>query len=76
MRAYARIQKICFYGGLVGLAVMLVVLLFSSNADFVSAYNQGPRTSSALGATPTSRPSRPVASSAGPVKAASVRRCS
>src|SRR5918911_795044 len=41
MRAYARIQKICFYGGLVGLAIMLVVLLVSSRSDFVSAYNQG-----------------------------------
>jgi basic amino acid/polyamine antiporter, APA family len=41
MRAYARIQKFCFYGGLVGLAVMIVILLFSSKSDFVSAYNQG-----------------------------------
>jgi APA family basic amino acid/polyamine antiporter len=41
MRAYARIQKFCFYGGLVGLAVMIVILLFSSKADFVSAYNSG-----------------------------------
>jgi hypothetical protein len=41
MRTYARIQKICFYGGLVGLAIMLVVLLVSSHSDFVSAYNQG-----------------------------------
>src|ERR671938_551370 len=41
MRTYARIQKICFYGGLVGLAIMLVVLLVSSRSDFVSAYNQG-----------------------------------
>ena len=41
MRAYARIQKFCFYGGLVGLAVMIVILLFSSKSDFVSAYNSG-----------------------------------
>jgi basic amino acid/polyamine antiporter, APA family len=39
MRAYARIQKFCFYGGLVGLAVMLVLLLVNSNSDFVSAFN-------------------------------------
>jgi amino acid transporter len=39
MRAYARIQKFCFYGGLVGLAIMLVLLLLNSNADFVSAFN-------------------------------------
>src|ERR687890_2064060 len=41
MRAYARIQKFCFYGALVGLAVMIVVLLVSSRSDFVSAYNTG-----------------------------------
>ncbi|HZY56530.1 MAG TPA: amino acid permease, partial [Rubrobacteraceae bacterium] len=40
-RAYARIQKFCFYGALVGLAVMIVVLLVSSRSDFVSAYNAG-----------------------------------
>jgi basic amino acid/polyamine antiporter, APA family len=39
MRAYARIQKFCFYGGLVGLAIMLVILLVNSNASFVSAFN-------------------------------------
>lgn len=39
MKTYARIQKICFYGGLVGLAIMIVVLLVNSNADFVSAFN-------------------------------------
>jgi basic amino acid/polyamine antiporter, APA family len=39
MRTYARVQKICFYGGLVGLAVMIVILLVSSRSGFVSAYN-------------------------------------
>ena len=39
MRAYARIQKVCFYGGLVGVAIMLVLLLVNSNASFVSAFN-------------------------------------
>jgi basic amino acid/polyamine antiporter, APA family len=39
MRAYARIQKFCFYGGLVGLATMLVLLLINSNASFISAFN-------------------------------------
>src|SRR5215213_7065560 len=39
MRAYARIQKVCFYGGLVGLATMLILLLVNSNADFVGAFN-------------------------------------
>ena len=41
MRTYARIQKICFYGGLVGLAIMLIILLVSSRSDFMAAYNQG-----------------------------------
>jgi basic amino acid/polyamine antiporter, APA family len=39
MRTYAKIQKFCFYGGLVGLAFMLVLLLVNSNSDFVSAFN-------------------------------------
>src|ERR687883_567419 len=33
MRAYARIQKICFYGGLVGLAIVFILLLVYSHAD-------------------------------------------
>ncbi|MCA3748755.1 MAG: APC family permease, partial [Rubrobacter sp.] len=39
MRAYARIQKFCFYVGVVGLAVMLLLLLIHSRSDFVSAFN-------------------------------------
>ena len=39
MRAYARIQKVCFYGGLVGLALMLILLIVYSNADFIAAFN-------------------------------------
>jgi len=39
MRTYARIQKFCFYGGVVGLAIMLILLLVNSNSDFVSAFN-------------------------------------
>jgi basic amino acid/polyamine antiporter, APA family len=39
MRTYARIQKICFYGGLTGLAFMFVLLLINSKTDFVSAFN-------------------------------------
>src|ERR687893_763588 len=48
MRSYARVQKFCFYGGLVGLAIMLIVLLVSSRSDFVSAFNS--EASSMLGA--------------------------
>src|ERR687889_75530 len=40
MRAYARIQKFCFYGALVGLAIMIVILLFSSQSGFVTAFNR------------------------------------
>ena len=39
MRTYARIQKFCFYGGVIGLVIMLALLLFNSNADFVGAFN-------------------------------------
>src|SRR5919106_5880872 len=39
MRTYARIQKVCFYGGLVGLAFMFILLLINSKADFISALN-------------------------------------
>lgn len=39
LRTYARIQKFCFYGGLVGLAFMFVLLLINSKADFISALN-------------------------------------
>ncbi len=40
MRAYARIQKFCFYGGLVGLVIMIVLLLVTSQSGFVSAFNR------------------------------------
>ncbi len=39
IRIYARIQKICFYGGLVGLGFMMILLLVNSKADFISALN-------------------------------------
>jgi amino acid transporter len=39
IRTYARIQKFCFFGGLVGLAFMFVVLLVNSKTDFISALN-------------------------------------
>ena len=40
METYARIQKICFWIGLVGLAVMIVILAFASNSDFQAAFNR------------------------------------
>src|ERR687892_2146291 len=48
MRTYARIQKVCFYGGLVGLAFMFILLLVNSKADFISAFNA--EAASSLGA--------------------------
>jgi basic amino acid/polyamine antiporter, APA family len=39
MRTYARIQKFCFFGGLIGLAFMFILLLVNSKADFISALN-------------------------------------
>jgi basic amino acid/polyamine antiporter, APA family len=39
VRRYARFQKICFYGGLVGLGIMLVLLLVHSQSDFRSAFD-------------------------------------
>jgi amino acid transporter len=40
MRAYAQFQKWCFYGGLLGLAIILLVFLFHTKADFIVAYNR------------------------------------
>jgi basic amino acid/polyamine antiporter, APA family len=41
IRTYARIQKFCFYGGLVGLAVMAIALLFTTKTGFVHHFNSG-----------------------------------
>ena len=40
METYARIQKICFWVGLVGLAVTCALLLFASQQDFQNAFNR------------------------------------
>jgi APA family basic amino acid/polyamine antiporter len=39
MAGYARIQKWCFYGGLVAFAVVVILLLINSHASFVSSFN-------------------------------------
>lgn len=39
MRTYARIQRLCFYGGVVGLVVMFLLLLAHSKSDFIGAFN-------------------------------------
>ena len=40
METYARIQKICFWIGLAGLAVVCGLLLFNSQSDFQNAFNR------------------------------------
>jgi amino acid transporter len=39
MEGYAKIQKYCFYLGLAGLAVMMLIMLFGSRSGFQSAFN-------------------------------------
>jgi APA family basic amino acid/polyamine antiporter len=39
MKWYARVQKFCFWGGMLGLLLVFVLLLFGSNATFVSNLN-------------------------------------
>ena len=39
MGGYARVQKWCFYGGLVGALVLVILLLASSHNSFVSSFN-------------------------------------
>src|SRR6266566_717715 len=40
METYARVQKVCFWIGLVGLVVVCGLLLFASQSDFQSAFNR------------------------------------
>jgi len=40
METYAKIQKYCFYVGMVALALMLLVMLFGSRGGFASAFNR------------------------------------
>jgi basic amino acid/polyamine antiporter, APA family len=39
MGGYARIQKWCFYGGLIAFAVVAALLLFNSHGSFVSSFD-------------------------------------
>jgi basic amino acid/polyamine antiporter, APA family len=39
MAGYARIQKWCFYAGLIGFAVIIILLLISSKSNFISSFN-------------------------------------
>src|SRR4029077_16893549 len=49
METYARIQKVCFWIGFGGLGVMIVILAFASQSDFVNAFNR--EAASLFGAT-------------------------
>jgi amino acid transporter len=40
MKTYARIQKACFWGGMVGLALVFLLLLFGSKGTFTTNLNQ------------------------------------
>jgi APA family basic amino acid/polyamine antiporter len=40
MAGYARIQKWCLYAGLIGFAIMIVLMLVSSQADFKAAFDR------------------------------------
>jgi amino acid transporter len=40
METYARIQKVCFWIGLVGLATVIVLLLINDQSSFQSAFNR------------------------------------
>jgi APA family basic amino acid/polyamine antiporter len=39
MEGYARVQKYCFYLGMAGLAVVMLIMLFGSRSGFQSAFN-------------------------------------
>src|SRR6516165_2097286 len=40
MAGYAKVQRWCFIGGLVGFGVIVILLLINSHADFVAAFNR------------------------------------
>jgi APA family basic amino acid/polyamine antiporter len=40
MRVYARFQKWCFYGGVLGLLIMIIVFAVHTPGDFASAFNK------------------------------------
>jgi basic amino acid/polyamine antiporter, APA family len=39
MSGYAKVQKWCFYGGLLGIAIIVVLLLVFSKQDFINSFN-------------------------------------
>jgi amino acid transporter len=39
MKWYARVQKFCFFGGAIGLAIVFLLLLFGNNETFIANFN-------------------------------------
>src|SRR5579859_785772 len=39
MAGYAKVQKWCFYGGLLGFAIIVIIMLVNNKQDFISAFN-------------------------------------
>jgi basic amino acid/polyamine antiporter, APA family len=39
MGGYAKVQKWCFYGGMLGFAVVVILLLVSNHTDFINSFN-------------------------------------
>jgi basic amino acid/polyamine antiporter, APA family len=40
MEGYAKVQRVCFYLGLIGLGVLMLTMLFGSHSGFISAFNK------------------------------------
>jgi basic amino acid/polyamine antiporter, APA family len=40
MAGYAKVQRWCFIGGVLGFAVVVILLLINSKADFIAAFNR------------------------------------
>jgi basic amino acid/polyamine antiporter, APA family len=40
MRRYAKLQKFCFYGGVIGLAIVMLLLLVNSKDSFIANFNE------------------------------------
>jgi APA family basic amino acid/polyamine antiporter len=55
MEGYAKVQRVCFYLGILGFALIALVMLFGSHSGFISGFNQESQnlfgTTNAYGAT-------------------------
>ncbi len=79
MAGYAKVQRWCFVGGLIGFAVIVILLLFNSHANFVAAFNREGQNlfgvKNAYAARPTWRRSRRATLRRRSASARSGRRC-